>query len=262
MAKTRIRARVARAANNDPRGRYAPPAPEDAGYTPRPTNTTAVSSAAASHFAHDDGDDMASWRLSKQDKRAIKHNALLAKVRDAGIQKKKPLKRRRPGRKLATDVGELRDALPHVADSAGMEDDSDMDDEWEGLDDGEEEQGDGDVDMSLGAAAKRRQRRRKLALQQRQGQTQKMVMTSLKHRPGAMRRKMAMEGQEVERFKRNLAQMVGSTAANKSHSQGQDSKGNQTSATATTFATQSDRWAALRNFIGSTMEQNKAFAGA
>ncbi|EME38070.1 hypothetical protein DOTSEDRAFT_109513, partial [Dothistroma septosporum NZE10] len=145
------------------------------------------------------------FKTNKKDKRTIKHNALLNKVHAAGISKEKKHKRRRPAKKLNTDVGDLADALPDVEE-----------DEWEGISD----DGDG-MEIEEG----------------------KMVLTSLKHKPGAMKKKTAMEEKERERFRKNLAQMMGGKA--KEEGTGQ-----------------ADKWKALRAFIGSTMEKHDAFAGA
>lgn len=73
----------------------------------------------------------------------------------------------------------------------------------------------------------------------------------------------------MERFGRNLAQMVGSGQANVSEGKSSAAKGRKRDGTQSTggedagagAASQSDRWAALRRFIGGTMEQNQAFAG-
>jgi hypothetical protein len=50
---------------------------------------------------------------TKKDKRLIKHSILMSKVHDAGVKK---AKRRRPGKKLVTDLDALEDALQDVAD--------------------------------------------------------------------------------------------------------------------------------------------------
>lgn len=50
---------------------------------------------------------------SKKDKRLMKHSLFMSRVQDAGITKQK---RRRPGKKLVTNLESLRDALQHVAD--------------------------------------------------------------------------------------------------------------------------------------------------
>jgi hypothetical protein len=156
------------------------------------------------------------WRLTKKDKRTLKHTALMDRVREAGVSKKK---RRRPVKQLK--VEELRDALPAVDD----------DDEWEGFEDEE-----GSV---------RRRRRRGDG---------KMMMRSLKHRPGAMKRKEALQKREVERFGRNLAQLAagggGVEEAGGGHGDAVVRSGE---------GTQGSKWAALRAFITTTMEQDPAF---
>lgn len=167
------------------------------------------------------------FKTSKKDKRTIKHNALLNKVHAAGISKeKKKQKQRRPAKKLNTNVGDLADALPDVGEG---------EDEWEGI----SEDGDG---MEVEGATKRRRRKRKV-----EGEG-KMVMKSLKHRPGAMKKKTIMEERERERFRRNLAQMMAGQ-------KGEEDKKEDGSG-------QAERWKALRGFIGSTMEKDKAFGGA
>jgi hypothetical protein len=197
-------------------------------------------------------DDSATWRLNKRDKRTIKHNSLLAKVRDGGIQKPSA-KPRRPMKKLKGNIGELADALPDVDEDDELLDSED--EGWEGISGDEEDTmtADGDVSMTQPGTAAKKRRRRKPTAASAQG---KMVMTSLKHRPGAMKKKMAMEGREMERFQKNLAVMVGGNNA-------QAASAGRTAATpAVSAPQQADRWAALRGFISNTMVQNKAFAGA
>ena len=69
----------------------------------------------------------------------------------------------------------------------------------------------------------------------------KVQRTSLKSRPGAMKRKEKLEKMEKERFNQNLAQMAATT----SNTSG-----------ASTIA---DRWAALKNHIQSTAEKKPEF---
>jgi hypothetical protein len=165
--------------------------------------------------------------------------ALLA-PRDRGITKPSQTnagrRRRRPGKKLlaAEDMDEMRDALPDLSDGGGSN-------EWEGFS--------GD-DSGTQAGAKRRRRRAEAA----EG---KIKMRSLKHRPGAMKRKRRMEGVEIERFGRNLAQLSANTKSKDEATKGDagdgaaDGKGGGASA--------SEKWAALRAFIGSTMERKGGF---
>jgi len=76
---------------------------------------------------------------------------------------------------------------------------------------------------------------------------------SLKSRPGAMKRKDKLERMEKERFGKNMAQMAVLPAV--SHSL-------DSNIPKATQPTTSDRWAALRNFIGQTMEQKPEFRSA
>ena len=76
-----------------------------------------------------------------------------------------------------------------------------------------------------------------------------MVMTSLKHKPGAMKKKHKMEVGERDRFARNLAQMVGSAGAQVGN--GEPAGG---------AASQKERWEALRKFIGVSRIENEGFA--
>jgi hypothetical protein len=165
------------------------------------------------------------WKTSKKDKRAMKHSVLMNKVRDAGVRKTKP---RRPNNKLKTDLESLADALPQLEGMAGA---------------------------GNGMGEKKRRRRTK-----KPSAEGKMEMKSLKHKPGAMKRKRVLEGREMERFGKNLAQLVGSVqrGGDVKASSAASSGGKQEGA-AGGVAAQADRWAALRGFIGGSMEQNPAF---
>lgn len=189
-------------------------------------------------------DEDAAWKTSKKDKRAMKHSILMTKVRDAGVKKSKP---RRPNNKLKTDLEGLADALPELE---GMADagSSGEEDEWEGVESGDEDGEGMNVD---GTVMKKRRRRAK-----KPAGEGKMEMKSLKHKPGAMKRKRVLEGKEMERFGKNLAQLVGSVQR-----VGGDAKtaGEKGAAAPATAPAQADRWAALRGFIGGSMEQNPAF---
>ncbi len=169
---------------------------------------------------------------SKKNKRTVKHVQLLDRIKAGGVQKRQH-RPRRPGNKIkaVNDVSELRDALPDVGcNSEGGED------EWEGL-----SGSDTDMPESVNKAAAKTRRKRSKP----QGDS-KMLMKSLNHRPGAMKRKRKMEQGEMERFGKNLAQLSGSET---------NGKGGMAEA----GVSQGDKWAALRRFIGSTMETDKAF---
>lgn len=72
---------------------------------------------------------------------------------------------------------------------------------------------------------------------------------SLKHRPGAMKRKEKLDKLERERFSKNLAQMAAGLG---SLSQPMDT-------TVDAEASAPNRWAALRSFIAQTIDQNPEF---
>lgn len=273
--RTGLRARTSRSAN-DVRGNYAPAAAnaaptadsealEDASPADLHSGPPSSSKRSADDaFGFDDG-----FKVSKKDKRTIRHNQLLAKVQDADARVgKKKLKRRRPAKKLSTNLDSLADALPDTEDSVvtGAAGDGD-EDEWEGMSEDDEEDG-GEGMAGIEGFRKAKRRRRAPA-----GEG-KMVMRSLRHRPGAMKRKRRMEQGEMERFGRNLAQMVGNgqatVNAGKGGSGGAAAKGDKAKTAAgggnvavgADSASQANRWAALRRFIGGTMEQNAAFAAA
>ncbi|KAK3117707.1 hypothetical protein LTR53_000636 [Teratosphaeriaceae sp. CCFEE 6253] len=226
----------------DPRGIYAPP----------PVSSISDLSAADLHTGPstalkrkreatlDDNDDdaFAEFRVSKKDKRSLRHQALLTKVREGGVQKPK---RRRPGKKLKADLGGLAEALPDADVDAGVEVDGDGEEEWEGVDE------DGDEGGVAGMAGMRKAKKKKKA----DVEQKKMPMKSLRHRPGAMKRKRVMEGKERERFGRNLARMVGQPEKSAESGKKAGSYG--------PGASEVDRWAALRSFIGGTMEKSEVF---
>ncbi|KAL6237185.1 hypothetical protein BDW75DRAFT_204885 [Aspergillus navahoensis] len=70
---------------------------------------------------------------------------------------------------------------------------------------------------------------------------------TLKHRPGAQKRKEKLEKLERERFAKNMAQMSSISRMATPNSQPAAAK------------SVSNRWAALRGFISQTMEQQPAF---
>lgn len=235
-----IRSRAARSAK-DPRGIYAPPSPsafqdisvEDNAAADANSASVPENSLKRKGIFDDD------FKVTKKDKRTIKHNQLLDKVQNSGIRKK-PLKRRRPGKKLNTEMDGLADALPDVENE-------DEDDGWEGISD--EEAGEGGMEVDGLRKAKKRKRSSAKAA------GEKMEMKSLKHRPGAMKRKKIIEGKEMERFARNLAQMAAPAPQSTGEKKAEAN-------TTTTSSSQADRWKALRSFLGQTMETNKAFGKA
>lgn len=236
-----MRSRATRAAH-DPRGNYGPPT-DASDHNPTTITTTSAlkpstTAKPSSSFSAFDEDE--AFKLNKKDRRTIKHNALLAKVHQGGIHKR-PLKRRRPAKKLSVNLGGLGDALPDIGSNQSAGED---DDDWSGISDDEAMQGVGT-------------RKRGAAKQPR------MEMKSLKHRPGAMKRRHKLEQAERMRFGLNLAQMAGVEKGREVGGGGTGgNEGQVSAATDGTGLEQKERWAALRSFIGSTMEKNRAFAGA
>ncbi|KAI1174960.1 ribosome biogenesis protein SLX9-domain-containing protein [Nemania sp. FL0916] len=157
---------------------------------------------------------------SKRDKMIIKRSAFRSRVEKAH---QKPLKRRRPGKKLVANLESLADALPDL------------------FADGETEEG---------------------LRQLREG---KIRHKSLKMRKGALKKKEKIVKGEMDRFSHNLAQLNAMGAANAGANMQVDDDGEgevvpETQAQAPPAST-ANRWAALRGFISSTMEQNPAFIG-
>lgn len=185
---------------------------------------------------------------SKRDKQLIRKATFRARVLDKVGPTKKPLKRRRPSKKLVATLESLADALPDVPTSANAADGDDGD-EWEGI--------------------KKRRRQQ-----------------SLRTRPGSMKRKEKVVQAEMARFGLNLAQLtaVKEEVVQKGASDGttdgamdveldkdndKDKDANTASevatapasdAPATTRQSTANRFALLRNYITMTMEQNPAFA--
>lgn len=172
---------------------------------------------------------------SKRDKQLIRKATFRARVLDkAGPATKKPLKRRRPNKKLVTTLESLADALPDVpttGDNGGVEYD-----EWEGI--------------------KRRRRQQ-----------------SLKTRPGSLKRKEKVVQAEMARFGQNLAQLTAvkeetvqkeaPDAASETMDVEEKTATTETAAAgdaSTTRQSTANRFALLRNYISMTMEQNPAFA--
>lgn len=240
--RTTLRTRAARSAR-DPRGIYAPPSPSAVADTPDedPAEAGLNFSSTQENSLNRKGIFDDEFKVTKKDKRTIKHNQLLDKVRDSGVRKN-TLKRRRPGNKLKTELDTLADALPDVEDS-------DDDDGWEGLSDNENEVAGG---MELDGLRKAGQGKKSSAAR---AENAKMTMKSVRNRPGAMKRKKVMEGKEMERFAKNLAQMAAPPAQQATSSTTATPDTN----TAGSASSQSDRWKALRNFLGQTMETNKSF---
>ncbi|OTB06703.1 hypothetical protein M426DRAFT_318763 [Hypoxylon sp. CI-4A] len=173
---------------------------------------------------------------SKRDKRTVKHASFVSRIEKANT---KPAKRRRPGKKLVTNLDSLADALPDL------------------LADDETEEG---------------------LRQMREGRIRHRSIAS---RPGALKRRERIVKGEVERFGISLARLsavreksldvdvdvdvdgVGGGGGGGDGVGLEDQMQTQTQIPAETPAptptSTANRWAALRGFISSTMEQNPAF---
>lgn len=92
------------------------------------------------------------------------------------------------------------------------------------------------------------------------GQVNIIRQKSLKHKPGAMKRKEMLDRRERERFARNLAQMavvapsppIDAEFSNHTQPHPRPQPGAESVPT-------SNRWAALRSFITQTIDQNPEF---
>lgn len=154
-------------------------------------------------------------------------------------------KRRRPGRKLVAAEGLVRE-LGAVLDGIAGEEEEEDEDGWSGIEEDEDEVMDGEVGREDAVA---RREERKAALKANRAKTR---LRSLRTRPGALRRKERIVRSEKTRFEANWAGLAGGTSAK------QEEVGGKAAAQPSSTA---DRWAALRGFITTTMEQNPAFVG-
>ncbi|KAH7417387.1 ribosome biogenesis protein SLX9-domain-containing protein [Cadophora sp. MPI-SDFR-AT-0126] len=163
---------------------------------------------------------------SKKDKRVIKHSSFINRIEKAY---KKPLKRRRPSKKLVTTLESLADALPDV----------------------EELVKENDRAASGGA----------------RGGSGKMAMKSLKSKPGARKRKEKLERMERERFGKNMAVILagGKEGEEKSPEvamavdEGEAAEPSATASTAPVSNPAVNRFAALRAWVNQNMEKHPAF---
>ncbi|KAI1262959.1 ribosome biogenesis protein SLX9-domain-containing protein [Xylariaceae sp. FL1019] len=154
---------------------------------------------------------------TKKDKRTMKHSVFVSRIEKAH---RKPLKRRRPGKKLVTNLESLADALPDL------------------LANGETEEG---------------------LKQLREGKIRHKSLKSgggaLKKKEKIVRREMNRFGQSLSRLN-----AVGAHAAADAEAAVQSTQvETQAQAQTQTSASTASRFAALRGFINQTMEQHPAF---
>ena len=202
-----------------------------------PTRTGAYTSESTTVTASSHNDApfdaaFASFARTKKDKERMRHSRLLGR-----IEKSAPgtasRKRRRPSKKLVAGLEGLLESLPDAESAGGHEE------VWEGISDGEE-----DTDTVSDPSLERRARPRKRPV----GTT--ISLKTLKSTRGAMKKKAKLQEAEKERFGKNMAQMadgIDNSAASHSDEQTASADGN------------AQRWAALRGFIGQSMQQNPAF---
>ncbi|KAK1088772.1 hypothetical protein LTR33_000387 [Friedmanniomyces endolithicus] len=294
MAPVRAPSRHSRATRSarNPRGIYAPPLSADSVNT---TSGLSIGGPETDAGAGAGVGDFADLKSNKKDKRTLRHASLLAKAWESSRVSKgsgsgraimkghrsamrvdsrgvksgtvdMKAKRRRPKRTLeGGNLNLLRDALPAVGlDGAGAGSSTEEDGDWEGLEGANKDGGTGaEQDPSSGMMVPKGLRKatresRKLVAGR---VVKKLVMKSLQLRPGAQKRKRVMEDKERERFGRNLAEMVGSLPS-QPEQRSSEVKGlgkGEGKQSATEAASEADRWAALRTFIGKTMERSEAF---
>ncbi|EFW99895.1 hypothetical protein CMQ_213 [Grosmannia clavigera kw1407] len=168
---------------------------------------------------------------SKRDKQTIRKSVFRARVADSAAAARssrtgatRALRRRRPSKKLVATLQSLADALPELEEGGGK----------------------GAEDEHSGGASRRR-------------------TASLHSRPGALKRKEKVVKAEMARFGTNLAQLTAThedsmaVSLPSASDDGAASTVDDVSAAPTTKASTANRWALLRTFISSTMEQSPAF---
>ncbi|PVH85787.1 hypothetical protein DL98DRAFT_545946 [Cadophora sp. DSE1049] len=162
---------------------------------------------------------------SKKDKRVIKHSSFLNRIEKAH---KKPLKRRRPSKKLVTTLESLADALPDVEDLVKEND---------------------------------------RATSGGRGGSGKMTMKSLKSKPGARKRKEKLERMERERFGKNMAVILAGGKEEEEKvpevamavDDGESAEASVAATTAPVSNPAVNRFAALRAWVNQNMEKHPAF---
>ncbi|KAL8415110.1 hypothetical protein RB594_006083 [Gaeumannomyces avenae] len=153
---------------------------------------------------------------TKRDRRLVKKSTFLGQIRSKSGASGGVTKRRRPSKKLVADLDSLAAALPEL-------DDDDDDD----------------------AGPQQRQ----------QQQPGKVRIKSIRHRPGALKRKEKLVRAETQNIGRSLAFLSGLDGK---AADGAGAGGGGVVAPAASAPT-ANRWAALRAHISGTMEQNPAF---
>ena len=176
-------------------------------------------------------DDLISLSGTKKDKRHIRHASFVSRIeKTSGGAGKKPLKRRRPGKKLNTTLGALADALPDLDQDSLAQ-------------------------LQVGKVRHKSLKNGKGALRRKE----KIVRGEVERFGISLARLNSMgaavsggDGAEVQGMQVEEDQSVGADGS--LAESGNAPEPQPPSSTA-------NRWAALRGFISATMEQNPAFLG-
>ena len=176
-------------------------------------------------------DDLLSLSGKKKDKRHIRHASFVSRIeKTSGGAGKKPLKRRRPGKKLNTTLGALADALPDLDQDSLAQ-----------LQEGKVRH----KSLKNGKGALRRKEKIVRGEVERFG----ISLARLNSMGAAV---SGGDGAEVQGMQVEEDQSVGADGS--LAESGNAPEPQPPSSTA-------NRWAALRGFISATMEQNPAFLG-
>ncbi|KAI6093675.1 ribosome biogenesis protein SLX9-domain-containing protein [Hypoxylon rubiginosum] len=168
-----------------------------------------------------------SFANTKRDKRQVKHASFVSRIEKAN--NKKTLKRRRPGKKLVTNLDSLAAALPDL------------------LADGETEEG--LKQMREGKVRHKSLRSRPGALKKKE----RLVKGEVERFGVSLARLNAVPEQQQQQKMMDVDQDAAEGGKNENEDEAQ--------ALAPAAMSTTNRWAALRGFISATMEQNPAFVG-
>ncbi|KAI1498268.1 ribosome biogenesis protein SLX9-domain-containing protein [Biscogniauxia marginata] len=160
---------------------------------------------------------------SKKDKRQIKHSSFVSRIEKAN---QKTPKRRRPGKKLVTNLDSLASALPDL------------------LEGGETEEG---------LRQLREGKVRHKSIKSRKG--------ALKKKERIVKDEVGRFGVSLARLNAVGASDTGAAEMQVEMQEGNAEAKAQGQAQSQTPSSTASRWAALRGFISATMEQNPAFIG-
>ena len=185
-------------------------------------------------------DDLLAQSGTKRDKRQIRHASFVSRIEKAssGSQgKNRPLRRRRPGKKLNTSLGALADALPDLGPEEAV------------------------AQLREGKVRHRSLGSRKGALRRKEkvvrGEVERFGVSLARLNALGAAAPAASGGGDAEAQAMQIedgSAGVGSSSAEYENTQTRELRPAAPNPTA-------NRWAALRGFISATMEQNPAFVG-